>query len=639
MMNPIDVFILAHTKLRTHKLRTGITVTASGLLFGLIVASIMVTQGVFNSVDDYSKVGLNDRSVLTIAHYPQSLYNSYEHRDDQTFIKEVEAARDAYVKNKQAIAKKYNVPYEPKYEDPSPVEVDKATGSKTISDDGLQNQFVNEVVARHNESKLNEFSIDEFLKPYKTATKRGKFIASQPTDGYLTYMKNGDENTQTSSNPFEDQMTGMGSGASLTLLDESLSEPFIANTKFDPSKGEIPVIMPYSDAQKLLKLKKLPADSSPKEQRERLKYVRDHIGDVTASFCYRNAASRALMGLATQQRDEIKRSKDNANYIKPSVIYNDFDDKSCDAVTVKSDTRTAEEKKAEANQIAYQKELGTWLGEPKQQKLTVRGVGISGDSDLGMASMSIKTLISSLLNSSLGYGTWVVPTGLFDKLPAESKPDEVFKPAEPTTKSNRDIFFNDRQYLVEFGDKDEARAVLKRTGMTSGNPTDTFAVPFGSGTLVVDEARSFANTVLFWALVVVGAIAALILVGIIGRTVSDSRRESAVFRAIGAQRLDIAGIYGFYVLLLALRIVIFAFVLGLVCALVLDYLLSPDATVSAQLAYAAVDTNIEFHLFGLNSWYLPIVIAVVIGSGLVASIIPILLGARRNPINDMRDDG
>ena len=37
-------------------------------------------------------------------------------------------------------------------------------------------------------------------------------------------------------------------------------------------------------------------------------------------------------------------------------------------------------------------------------------------------------------------------------------------------------------------------------------------------------------------------------------------------------------------------------------------------------------------------WYIPVVAGVIILVGMVASIIPIILGARRNPITDMRDD-
>ena len=47
MIRLIDAMTLAYTKLRTHKIRTGLTIGVAGILFGLILAVIMVAQGVF----------------------------------------------------------------------------------------------------------------------------------------------------------------------------------------------------------------------------------------------------------------------------------------------------------------------------------------------------------------------------------------------------------------------------------------------------------------------------------------------------------------------------------------------------------------------------------------------------------------
>ena len=38
MIRLIDAMTLAYTKLRTHKIRTGLTVGVAGILFGLILA-------------------------------------------------------------------------------------------------------------------------------------------------------------------------------------------------------------------------------------------------------------------------------------------------------------------------------------------------------------------------------------------------------------------------------------------------------------------------------------------------------------------------------------------------------------------------------------------------------------------------
>lgn len=157
--------------------------------------------------------------------------------------------------------------------------------------------------------------------------------------------------------------------------------------------------------------------------------------------------------------------------------------------------------------------------------------------------------------------------------------------------------------------------------------------------LFIDDLRTWTEKILFWVLIVVGALATVTLWAVIGRTVADSRRESAVFRAIGATRFDIASIYGLYAFLLSLRVAVFALLLGLGASLTVDIIYSEATTVAAELAYAAVDTGIEFNLFSIFSRYVPIVLGVIVAVGLLASVVPILLGVRRNPITDMRDDG
>ena len=67
MIRFIDAVVLAQTKLRTHKIRTGLTLGVAGILFGLILAVIFVAQGTFESVDRFDEEGLADRSVVHIS--------------------------------------------------------------------------------------------------------------------------------------------------------------------------------------------------------------------------------------------------------------------------------------------------------------------------------------------------------------------------------------------------------------------------------------------------------------------------------------------------------------------------------------------------------------------------------------------
>lgn len=634
MIRLTDAFVLAYTKLRVHRIRTGIAVAISGLLFGLIAAVIIVSQGIFSSVDGFSDVGLNNRTILNISHFEAPSFNEYANRTDPAFVSEVEDAYKAMIAKKTAAAKKYGIQYTAATEDPSPITTDSQSKAKVIKESALGDVVVQEVVATKIKASRTPFAIEDFLKDYPSAHLIQSYDTLQPTKGTLEYMKANKEGFNKSA---DDQQSSPNEvPPSLIVLDGTVSKPFLATTNFDPSKGEIPVIVPFKAAEKALGLKTLTAGATAEEKLERLSQVRERISEVRAQFCYRNEASKALLSRALAQQVEMKREADNKDYVKPTRIYTVPDETSCGPVTVSSDTRTAEQKRLDANRVQYEKEVGTYIGEPEQYLLPVRGVGISSEPEMS-GQWSASDLTNTLFTSWLGMGTWTIPADMLSKVPESARPAAIFSTDSEAAELKK---LNYESYLVEFSDKNEARALLKKSGglFSPAQESNTFASTFGSSTLVVDELREIFTRILLWTLLIVGGVAIVILAGIIGRTVSEGRRESAIFRAIGANRLDISGVYGMYVVLLSLRVVVFAAVLAVAIALAVEIIFWKDATLGARLAYASADVTKEFHLFDLSSPYLLLIAGTILAAGCIASIIPILLGARRNPIKDMRND-
>lgn len=637
MIRFLDAATLAYTKLRTHKVRTGLSVGVAGILFGLMLAVVMVTQGVFESVERFSKEGLGNRMIMTVSQWSSGMSSPYEYMDDATFIAEIEKQHAEYVAKKTALAKKYNVEYSPKVEDPSPIEIDKETGQKRIIESMMSDRHVMAVARARAGNEATSFDINAYLAQYPSAKVLPDNFTVQPRDGDVQYMQNGKEPLLLS-----DEAKAKASrddAPSLSVANASITKPFITTT-FDASRGEVPVVIPFSHAEKMLDLKRLPKDSSRDDKLKRLQEVRKRIGEVTTSFCYRNNASQQLLEQALAQQKEMAANKNDRDYQAPSLQYTVPANDSCGAVTIAKDTRTAAEKQQAERYESYRKELGVHPGDPAQHKVTVRAVGVSGDMGDSMAG-TVGDIVTGLLGSWLGYNMWVVPADLLQQLPVEQRPEELFsleRRANASLPVGADV--QSDEYLVEFTDKQEARRALQQStqNMMSMDTSAVVASPYGSSTLVVDELRTGFEKVLLWALVIIGGIALIILASIIGRTVAEGRRESAVFRAIGARRVDVGSIYGMYAFLLSVRIVIFALVLGAIVALVVETLYWQDATMAARVAYAAADTSKEFHLFSLWSQYIPLIIGAIIGVGLLASVIPILLGARRNPIRDMRNE-
>ncbi|MGB4768524.1 MAG: ABC transporter permease [Candidatus Saccharimonas sp.] len=642
MIRISDATILAYTKLRTHRIRTGIAVGISGLLFGLIVAVIVITQGIYSSVEQFQDEGLNNRTILNVTHSSvEAPFDVYSQRTDASFVREVETTYKQRIATKQAAAKKYNVPFTASTDDPSPIVIDRETKQKVVSDTSLDQVDVQTVTNTKARAAAKPFAIDTYLKSYPSAKVVQQLVPIQPSNGMLEYMKDGKE--PSSDDTTKSTAAGSYGGVafpgasdtppSLQVVDSSLAKPFLVSNAFDPTKGEIPVIIPYLAAEKLLGLEPLENNATHEQKLERMRDVRNRASTISASFCYRNTASQSLLTQARVQQDEIRRRTGDPEYVKPKLLYKLPSDVDCGAVVVASDTRTAAERKADDNTLAYQREIGEFEGDPIQQKITVRAVGVSSDIGASSQAWSMVDMVRDLFSSWLGYGTWSIPSDMLAKVPAGSRPSVVFEPQSDSS-SVTNGYAIPESYLVEFSDRGEARKLLNSQDYMSG----TFAAPFGSGVLIVDEMKGWVNSVLQWLFGIFGIIAIVILASIISRTIAEGRRESAVFRAIGASRADIGAIYGVYTLLLSLRITIFTMLLGIGIAFLIETLSWRDATLGARLAYAASDTSKEFHLFSLATPYLLWVVGAIFAAGIVSAILPILLGARRNPIGDMRND-
>lgn len=633
-MRITDVIVLASTKLRAHRVRTGVVTGVSGVLFGLLVATVIIVQGVFDSAEKFDDTGLGDRYIVAASITGQGYYIANQAVEPEV-VERVEEAHRQMVAKKQAAAKKHSIDYDAKLEDPSPVRLNSETGKKEIADTMLESPAVKEVERQINEERTKKDELTEKIATYSSAKKLGSYAPLNLPFGSLSYMKDGKEQAGVS-DELNSQDAPMFSGSSdlssrqLYVLPQTVADPFVSVADYDPATGELPIILPYSDAEKLLGFKPLPKDTPASEQRERMREVYRRVGEIRVAYCYRNPASNQLLSVAKTTASEIEKNKNNKEYRKPSLVYAVPEATTCGEVPVVSDTRTAEQKRQDDRQKAYEQEIGTYIGEPHQHKLVFRAVGVSSDVGYGEYQSAVSGMIQSLLSSSLGYGAWNIPAGLLEQVPQERRLAAVFAqtPASETIK-----MFGDTA-LVELSDENEARQMITVNQMSGS----FWAMPYGSSSLMVSEMKVWFEKILFWAVVVVGIVAAIILSGLVGRTIADSRRETAVFRSIGATRSDISGVYVLYTLMFSLRVVVFTFVLGVVLALVAHLSWTESATLGAQLAYGAIDSTISFGFLGLASPYLPAIAGAIIVVGLVSVVIPLLRNVRRNPISDMRDE-
>ncbi|MEO7904924.1 MAG: FtsX-like permease family protein, partial [Candidatus Saccharimonadales bacterium] len=406
-----------------------------------------------------------------------------------------------------------------------------------------------------------------------------------------------------------------------------------------------PMVLPYDTVEQLLNLKKLPDAASVSDKLHRLESVRDQAATLTVPLCYRNSDSSLTVQQTIQQQTYIKTQKGSKDYIEPSIIYNLPSNTSCANPTIASDTRTASEKGLDAKQKGFDEKFGH-VNNPISKIITVKVVGISPASATTTSGQpevtpnsSLDDVVNNLLQTS-GIGQ-AIPQTLYEQLPKDKRFDDIvtYEPIYIFGPENNNIFY------VEFANSTDAQRFIREQGCTTQydntcQPADHpyhLSLAFSNGA-AIDDIQTKAGEWFNYALIGIVTLAAIIMWIAVGRTMADSRRETAIFRAIGFKRGDIASTYILYTAMLSTLIAVFAVGIGTLGAYIVDRLYAPDLTVQAQYGFGALDLTKQVSLIGIDYRQLGLVLIACLATGLLSVIIPLLRNVRRNPIRDMRDE-
>lgn len=634
MIRPLDALRLASTKLRTRKIRTGFTVAIAGLLFGLVMAVTLISDGVFQSLDRMMQQSMTGRYIISGTQPYGDTSHIYR---DKELILQAQAAHKQLVAEKKAEAKRLGIEYDPA-SDPSPVETYDGEQSLSYSSPIAQ-KIIDEALLKTSPAPtLAEF---QQLGSKYHATKYYQVEPLVAKEGSLVEMKEGKEELATTDNSkIRNQNGAPADLQEMSLVPSPLLSSFmLTDHAWKPESGHIPVVVSQKRASQLVNF---PAPKKEAPAAERLSYVselRKKASGATFTACYRNTASDNEIAQALVTAKEMTAKKNDATYQKPAYLLGLPDPSTCGPAVVVQDKRTASEKSYMDKQQQFDTKFGLYTP-PTQQKITYEVVGIApngwADSDQSF-SMGIKDIIMSLLMTQ--SFRFAVPQDLYVSLPNKTNLDTIFT----TTTSSTNMGPMQAPFYAEFDNALDARAFAKEEscqyGVSGCEPKTKrfYLMPFGSNSIGLDEAKKATTKVLLWTIAAVGALAAIIAGLTIGRTIADGRRETAVFRAIGFKRLDISQIYTTYTLLLCVRIIIFSLVFGLVAALAVHHFLWVDTTSEASLALGVYSDSAIFSYIGISPTALYVGLA-IFAAGLLGMIIPLARNVRRNPIADMRDE-
>ena len=647
MLRITDSLRLAGTKLRVRRIRLSITVVVSGLLFAALLAGLTMLMGAQRSVEEFDRGSLNSRYLVAqTAIRP----NNIEFTSNLTARAEVE--RTQMIKDKQALAARLGLPYDPKSEPPI---MQSFPDSQPYPND--QSVIVQRLI-RQETAKLPRLTADAQWQFARTQGAVRQFaIQSIAANGMLNYMERGlesfDDKRQQNNQPtpLEEFKQQFGS---ITTIDQSLLGGYLlAGASAKPS--EIPLIIRYQDAEVLLGLKPLDKNASNDTQLARLKELRQKAGQLTFSACYRNPTSRALLQTAKQQIPAAanQAKKPSADYVKPDREYAMPSADSCAAPTVIKDNRSAEAKRTEANQRQFDQTFGSTQPEPAQAKFTFHVVGLMPDG-IKATQSDIGSFLQQFLSTRLAHA-WIMPRGPMTTAAQTALESTIQTASNYQGGANRD----ETLAIYEFSDPNKARNYLAAAscgeGVAQPEPAEAsktqksnksiclpryvvFASPTGSNSLVNYDAMERLKPIIMWTFIGVTIIAAFILLIIISRTIADSRKESAVFRALGATRLDISQIYFVYTMIVALLTALFSIATGLIVVYIADNLLASQITATLRIAMTPKDLATTFHFWTIDWMVIGAVALSIIAAAVLACLIPLIRNTRRNPIKDMRDE-
>lgn len=634
MLRILDASKLALTKLRTRRIRLAVTIIVAGLLFGVVVFGLTVLRASMTSIGRFSRDTMSTRYLLAYSNHNKDqselFYNTPQDAKDRIL-----ALHKQHIADKKAAAKALGVEYDEKSEEEPIMKINQDDSGSLNRNSWAVKTFLRQYTDEKNPLKPER--IDAAAKRFgSSVTYRIQNVGGR--DGSLDVMIGGREDFQRNKEAVPEQLNEFVSAAGYQeILDESLLNYYFLPHRAHAASNEIPVFISYNDAAVLLGKKPLPTTAQPQQHIERIRELRNEAGNITIQVCYRNNASSHLIQQALdQQRTAANKSKNEFD-VKPSIEYALPVADSCGGAIVKKDNRSASEKMADEKLQKFNQQFSTENITPQQAKLTYRVVGLLPDTAYGD---DLKSKLAGALNANMP-SRWIIPKQTF-----EAGAAKTYLPNILTTERQELSGGLSDTTIYEFIDAEHARAFYHAT-MCNVQPKDkdlcvdgvsNFTRPFGSNSLVIEELQQQLTPILWYSLLGVIGVAAFILMLTISRTVADSRKESAIFRALGATRLDIAQIYVMYTLLLAGLIALFAIVAGLIGAGVIDVLYSADFSTAARYIIMPRDLNTTFQLFTFDPLIIALAAVSIVAAALIGSILPLVRNTRRNPMKDMRDE-
>jgi len=657
MIRPRYALQLARTKLQSKKGILVASVMVSSILFGALIAAIIVFTGVQKSAVRFIEAANNNHYLVAVnPNIPQTVYGFYDKNTTAISLDTVRAIKDfqkQYYADERAKYKAAGLEYDATLEVSAlkPMSyVDKSISEEQrvminwaspVTNAMLEAKFI-----QYAKTAQNKFSdIQRIGAQYGATDYYSQGYTSLPPLPALRLVQNGKEDFAADSIHEALTLTGdknaIHNGA-YSFSDDALLSRNLLTTDTKNLKG-IPVVPTAQEVASLFG-KEIGVSAEPKAESQKLpwlKSVQEKAKGFVYQACYRNSAEQALLDKIQNDYVEMKAGEGNKDYQKPGLTYN-YPASACGDITVLSDTRSTAEKQTAAKAEADQKKLGTYVA-PAHRLLTFQVVGLTYAQALVFSPTNATDFIKGLLSGnnfmSPASSTASIPAQMYQSLPASMRFDDLTQPATGPYIALKNDDFKDR--ILAFDTIDQARRFVNTIGCPSSS-TDCsklfYTTPYGSNYLLLDEIGKLFLSIMSIAFPALLGLALVIIWFTVSRIMAENRKETAVYRAMGAKRSDITAIYTTYIMLVALRIALLSLVLGIGAAYVINMLYAPGITATASSMFGIIDKAPVFSMFDLSSPLLWLTVGLIFAVSLVASIQPLIRNVLRPPVQDMRNE-
>lgn len=652
MIRPSYALKLARTKVHSKRAVLVTSTVVSSLLFAALICGIIVFSGVEKSAVTFVQKANNNKYLVQVNPVIPNNVTSYSLPLSIDDIHRIKLLEKSYYEGIKEDYKKNNITYD------STIEVPALTPSAFLpstlpEEQRVQINYASPVIKLDQSNRMQAY-----VKTAKnTITDLKNTGAKYNADGYYEITPSGLSEIPNlkliskNKENFDDSQVKSGDftlygyfinaihNGSYQFEDDALLQRYILHTDSTTLKG-VPVVVSSKEAVALFG-SNMGITQEPNDVRERevwLKTVQSKLNGLTYQSCYRNSADMAMIEKIQRDYADIVNNKGNKDYQKPSLIYA-LPNKPCGGVAIQSDTRAAEEKKAEDTATANLKKLGTYT-EPVRRLITFQIVGIIDAKPYSKYTDGVQNYLQNLLSTDNLTSSAIIPRQMYAKLPESLKFDDL-------TEGNEDGGFSAMKsaglstYIVSFSSIDNATLFMDRETCPGEdtNCTRLYASEaFGSNYRILNEIGKLFRRIMVYVAPVVFALAAVIIWFTMARVMADNRKETAVYRAMGAKRRDIAAIYLVYCLNIAIRIAALSGLAGVAVAWIINKLYGDFFTSIAVSSFGTITNQTTFSLFDLTSPLIMMTIITIITICYMAIMQPLIRNVMRPPIDDMRSE-